>query len=156
MDDVTRLREALKPVEKAARGLPWAKTRPWTVRSHVGLDRGVPIIDLHDLGTRQAEQVCDAVIQQADALQTGACFLITGVGRHSTGKAVLPQVVRTRMGAACQQRGWQLRIPRAGRFTVLIDASKAPAAATGALSWLTWAWMLFVAAAAALAGLNSC
>jgi len=156
MDDVTRLREALKPVEKAAKGLPWAKKRPWTVQTHVGIDRGVPIVDLHDLGTRTAEAVCDTVIREADALETGACFLITGVGRHSTGKAVLPSVVRTRMGAACQERGWSLRIPRAGRFTVLIDPSKAPAAATGALGWVTWGWLLFVAAAAALVALNSC
>ena len=149
-EDVQRIRAALQPVQHAARGLPWAKKRPWTVDTHVGVEQEVPVIDLHDLGTRQAEQLVDALIQIAPELATGSAFLITGRGRHSTTRAVLPEVVRRRLGAACQQHGWRLRVPRAGRFVLIVDPTLAPSAATGALGWGFWAWMIFVAAAAAL------
>ena len=149
MDDLTRLREALGDVEKAARGLPWAKERPWRVDTHVFVESDLPVIDCHDLGTRQTEQVCDAVIEHGPHLQAAATALITGRGRHSVGPARLPQVVRQRLGEACRTHGWRLRIPRAGRFVVVIDPKRAPAAATGALGWGFWLWVAFVAAAVA-------
>lgn len=151
MDDVARLQQALGPVQKAARGLPWAKERPWTTATHVGWDGRVPTVDLHDLGRKQAAEVVDAVVSLAGELDTGAVFLVVGRGRRSLTGAVLPTVVRDRLVPLCTERGWQLRIPRAGRFTILVDPARAPAAATGALGWGFWIWALIIATATALA-----
>lgn len=155
MDDVARLRQALKPVEKDARGLPWAKERPWKTETHVGLDAGVPTVDLHDLGRKTASQAVDAAVALGPELEAGAFFLVVGRGRRSVGGPVLPGVVDEKLRAAAQEHGWQIRRPRAGRFGVIVDRSKAPPAATGALGWAFWLWMLIVALAAFAALFNA-
>ena len=156
MDDVARLRAALHPVEHAARSLPWASNRPWRPDTHVGLSSAVPTVDLHDLGRKQAELAVDQVVEIAERLQAGAVFFVVGRGRHSIGGAVLPAVVGDRLREVGADRGWRVRTPRSGRYALIIDPSRAPAAATGALGWGFWLWMAFVVGAALLALARSC
>lgn len=156
MDDVSRLREALAPVERSARQLPWAKQRPWKVSTHVGYDAEVPTIDLHDLGARTADLALDQVLAMAHELDAGAVCFVTGRGRHSMGEPVLPGLVNDRLSRAAHEAGWQVTRPRAGRFTLILDGKRAPASATGALGCGFRLWLLFVAAASLVAAVRSC
>lgn len=156
VDDVARLQRALLPVQEAATSLSWNAERPWTVETHVGLDAGVPTVDLHDLGRKTAVQAVELSCELAPDLQIGALFFVVGRGRRSIGGPVLPRVVGERLREICAEQGWRLREPRAGRYAVIIDPARAPASATGALGWGFWLWVLFVASAAVLALARSC
>ncbi len=65
MDDVVRLREALAEIEVAARGLRWAKERPWRVASHVFWEAQLPTIDAHDLSAKLLKRVLNCVVSQS-------------------------------------------------------------------------------------------
>ncbi|RME22100.1 MAG: hypothetical protein D6798_16625 [Deltaproteobacteria bacterium] len=155
-DDLARLKTALAPVERAAAGLPWADRRPWTTRSHVWLEGRLPVVDLHDLGARQARQAVDAVAAVAEELDAGAVCFVVGRGRHSVGGGKLGGVVRGALATHCRRsRGsrprWSAHPGPAGRQILVIDAGRAPASATGRPGVLFWAGALLFLAAATFA-----
>ena len=151
LDDVRKLQTALAPIATRAKGLAWAQKRPWTVTSHVGWSAGAPTVDLHDLTAKLAKATAETVIQVGPDLNSGAVFLVVGRGKHSRGSPVLGKVVRAALKPGCDTHGWSLRSPSAGRIALILDRSKAPASATGALGWGFWLWMLLVALAAGIA-----
>ena len=156
LDDVRKLQAALAPIATRAKGLAWAKKRPWTVVSHVGWSAGAPTIDLHDLNAKLAKSTAETLIRVAPELKSGAVFLVVGRGKHSRGSPVLGKVVRATLKPGCDTHGWSLRSPSASRIALILDRSKAPASATGALGWGFWLWMLLVALAAGVALLRNC
>lgn len=137
--DLQRLAEALRPVERGARGLAWNKERPWKPETHLWVERGLVVLDLHDLSVRLALDALDAVVEQAEALDGGAVALVTGRGRHSVdGRSRLRDAVGEALAEVAEQRGWAVRAPRAGRYVLVIDPDRAPRAATGALGPVFW------------------
>jgi len=108
----------------------------------------VPTVDLHDLGPALAKEVVATLAELGEGLQTGAVCLITGRGRHSLGRAVLPQVVGEALQQVAQTHGWRLRQGAAGRIILITNELTAPRAAKGGLGPGFW---LGVAAFAGLA-----
>lgn len=147
-EDLRRLSDALAPIEPKADKLPWAAERPWRTDSHIWQEGGVPTVDLHDLGPALARQIVAILAEEGEGIASGAVCLITGRGRHSVGRAVLPQVVGDALHDAAQTHGWRVRQGAAGRIILITNELTAPRAATGALGPLFW---LGVAAFAALA-----
>ncbi len=140
MRDVERLRQALEPVARQARGLAWHKERPWRTDTHVWLEREVPTVDLHDLGRKLALEVVDTGAALGPELEAGALRLVTGRGRHSLTGPVLPRVTSERVREHCQEQGWQFHADGAARLIWIFDPARAPAAARGALPWWVLAW----------------
>ncbi len=131
MSEVDRLRKALVGVEKAARDQPWAKERPWRAKTHVGEEQGVVVVDLHDLKAGNARKAVDAVVAQGPPRAGGLVFVV-GQGRHSVGRGVLGNVVRSALGAHCKGRAkWRVRLVGPARVAWITDPSKAPKALTG-------------------------
>ena len=138
--------EAFAPIEAAARTLRWADERPWTVRTHLRVEDGVVVIDLHDLNARLAKQALDVLIPLASSADAGAVVVVTGRGLHSRGGSVLPQLAHKRMLAAARDRGWRVTVPRAGRIALIADESRIPNwLQTGTSPW-TWALLALIAA----------
>jgi hypothetical protein len=136
--DLRSLAEALGPVEPKADKLPWAGERPWRTQTHLWSEGGLPTVDLHDLGPALAKAVVATLAEQGEGLQTGAVCLITGRGRHSLGRAVLPQVVGEALQSIAQTHGWRVRQGAAGRIILITNERAAPRAATGALGPGFW------------------
>ncbi len=138
-DDLDRLRAALAEVEDAASALPWAHERPWTAPSHVWMEGAIPCVDLHDLNVKCAKRALRAAFAVAPTLDAAAVLFITGRGRRSIGPGVLGQVARGLLAGVAAANGWSWQ-PRGGaRALLVIDPARAPAAATGRLSW--WFWL---------------
>lgn len=157
-DDVGRYRQALRPVEAAAKALPWANERRWRAAERVWWEDRLPVIDLHDLGAREARDVLRVVLDQPP--EAGAVVLIHGRGRHSLGaSAPLRGVVQQELKRACGEvPEWSWRGLGPGRTVWITDRSRAPAAATGGWSpwlWLLWALMALAFAAALARALTS-
>ena len=96
------------------------------------------VVDLHDLKAALARRAIDAVVSVADELDAPAVVFVTGRGRHSVGKGVLGGVAASALRDAVRaHRGWQMT-PAAGRWTLVLDPRRAPAAATGRLGWGFW------------------
>lgn len=150
-DDVQRYRRALRPVEEAADRLPWAAERRWRARDRVWWEGDLPVVDLHDLGTREAKDVVRALLDAPP--EAGAVVLIHGRGRHGArGDAPLRGAVQSALRSACREvPGWSWRTLGPGRTAWISDRSRAPAAATGRWGLGTWAWWIFVAVAFAAA-----
>lgn len=146
--DLKRLAEALSPIEPLADKLPWAADRPWRTDSHLWAESGLPTVDLHDLGPALAKRVIATLGEQGEGIESGAVCLITGRGRHSVGRAVLPQVVGEALHEIAGTHGWRVRQGPAGRIILITNELTAPRAATGALGPGFW---LGVAAFAGLA-----
>ena len=144
MSDVARLRDALAPVARKARGLSWNEERPWLPETHVWLERGVPTLDLHDLGRKLALQVVDTAAELAPTLEAGAVRLITGRGRHSLTGPVLPRLTADRLREHCEAEGWSFHADGAARLMWIFDPDRAPPAARGALPWWVILWGLVV------------
>ncbi len=136
--DLRCLSEALSRIEPKADKLPWASERPWRTDTHVWVESGVPTIDLHDLGPALAKAVVEIVSEHGSELKTGAACLITGRGRHSIGRAVLPEVVGDALHSVAQVHGWRVRQGAAGRIIVITNERLAPRGATGALGPGFW------------------
>jgi hypothetical protein len=136
--DLAVLAEALAAIEPKADKLPWASERPWRTETHLWVEAGVPTIDLHDLGPALAKAVVGTLAQVGEALSAGAVCLITGRGRHSLGRAVLPQVVGEALGDIAHARGWRLRQGAAGRLILITNEHSAPRAARGTLGPAFW------------------
>lgn len=138
--------EAFAPIEVDARTLRWADERPWTVRTHLRVEDGVVVLDLHDLNARLAKQALDALIPLAETAESGAVVVVTGRGLHSRGGSVLPQLAHKRLLAAARHRGWRVTIPRAGRIALVADESRIPTwLQTGTSPW-TWVLLALIAA----------
>ena len=146
--DLRHLSEALSHIEPKADKLPWAKERPWRTETHIWQESRVPTIDLHDLGPALAREVVAALAEEGEGIAAGAVCLITGRGRHSVGRAVLPQVVGDALHDIAQTHGWRVRQGAAGRIILITNELAAPRAATGALGPAFW---IGVAVFAALA-----
>jgi hypothetical protein len=139
---------ALAAVEKGAKGLPWAKERPWLVSSHLWVEAEVPTIDLHDLGPSLAEKTVDIVAGLAPELTGGAVRFITGRGRHSVGPAVLPRVVGAALHHHATEQGWRVRGGRPGTLLLITDPNAAPNIASGGLGLGFWLMAIAMAVAA--------
>jgi hypothetical protein len=152
VNDVERLRRALQPIEVRARDLRWADERPWKVKTHVWGEQDLGVVDLHDLNAKVARLAARAVEEVATDLDAGAVLFVVGVGRRSAGSPVLGTVVLKVL------RDGPFRGRRAahGRIALIVDPSRAPAAATGASGWgMTLLWLFFAAAVLAVL-VNSC
>ena len=96
------------------------------------------VVDLHDLKAGLARRAIEAVVAEAPRLDAPAVVFVTGRGRHSVGKGVLGRVAASALRDAVRdQRAWQMT-PSPGRWTLVLDRRRAPAAATGRLGWGFW------------------
>ena len=134
--DIRLLCNALMTIEKDARGLHWAKERPWKCSSHLWPENGIPIIDLHDLNAKLTKQIIRSVQSQADALQTGGVVFVTGVGRHSVGLPVLRQVVQGSLLRLERDNGWRQRDVGGGRVLLVMDEARIPTFWRAQTPWL--------------------
>lgn len=108
------------------------------------------VVDLHDLKLRLAKKAVDLIVAAAPELGHGAVIFVTGRGRHSVGKAVLPEAIASKLQAVVAEHpGWQTRPGPAGRLVLVIDPALAPRHLQGGMSWLAAAVLLAVALAAA-------
>ena len=140
MTDLQRLRGALGPVEALARKQPWDRERPWRASTHVWLEDGVVVVDLHDLKVKPAKAAVDAVVAAAldVAVEGGAVVFVTGRGKHSSGRAVLPEVVLRKLAAASRERLVWRAVPLSGRVVLVTDPSRAPARYRSGLGVVFW------------------
>lgn len=151
-DDVARLRKVLQPFEREATEQPWAKERPWTVKTHVWWENELAVVDLHDLGAALARKVArEAVSEPADR---GALLFVHGRGKHSMGKTqVLRGVLQKELERVClEHQGMSFRSVGTGRMVWVSDPDKAPRWTRGVWGPGVWLWMvaLLLAAIAAL------
>lgn len=145
--DLARLADSLGELEASARGLSWADERPWRRETHLWLEQGLPVVDLHDLDVKHARRLLQLV--DLEGLQGGAICFITGRGRHAiSGRSALREAVSGILAARAAREGWQLRPQGSGRLVLVTDPDRAPAAASGRLGPTFW---LAVAAFLALA-----
>jgi hypothetical protein len=145
-----RARSTLSGLSRAAQQQDWDAERPWRARTHVWEEDGVLVVDLHDLKLRLAKKAVDLVVAAAPELGHGAVIFVTGRGRHSVGKAVLPEAIASKLQAVVAEHpGWQTRPGPAGRLVLVIDPALAPRHLQGGMSWLAAAVLLAVALAAA-------
>jgi hypothetical protein len=129
------LRARLRPVEADADRLPWAAERPWRVRTHIGVDDGLLVVDLHDLGAAQVERLV-GLLDGLTAVPGAAVVFVTGRGRRSRGAPVLPQVTAAALrGLARRHPGWRVVAGGAGRVVLVLDAARAPGHLTGRMGW---------------------
>ncbi len=150
MDDVHRYRDALAAVAERSTDLTWADSRPWSVKTHIGWEGQLPVVDLHDLSARLARDTVRELVARPP--EAGAVVFIHGRGRHTIGPtSVLSKVVHKELRRACGANvEWSYRLMGPGRTVWISDRGRAPAAATGRLGWGCWLLgLLFVAAALA-------
>ncbi len=135
MEALLALRARLRPVEADADRLPWAAERPWRVRTHIGVDDGLLVVDLHDLGAAQVERLV-GLLDGLTAVPGAAVVFVTGRGRRSRGAPVLPQVTAAALrGLARRHPGWRVVAGGAGRVVLVLDAARAPGHLTGRMGW---------------------
>jgi hypothetical protein len=146
-DDVDRYREILHATEREARRLAWSAERPWKSHERVVWENGLPVIDLHDLGTAEGAATVRRVVDAPPSC--GAVVFVYGRGR-STRSAGTPlrSAVHRELERACDRHpGWAIRMHGLARAVLVTDASVAPPSASGAWSpWLWIGWALLVAA----------
>lgn len=130
--ELTRLRQALRPVETAAKEQPWAKERPWRGRTHVFEEDGVLVVDLHDLKANLAKRAVQATVKLGSPVAGGLVFVVGQGGRRGKPAGVLGDVVTSALGAHCKKvPGWSVRRVSAGRVAWITDRKRAPAQLTG-------------------------
>lgn len=126
MSDLERLARALLPVEEEAKGLPWAAERRWRVQSHLWMEGTAPVIDLHDLSVRLAEEAVDRAVQVAPELHAGQLVFVVGVGRNSLGPPRLGRAVGAALDRRARPRGWRRAPGPRGRVLLILDEKRAP------------------------------
>lgn len=147
--DLRELRAALRGISEQARKLPWAKERLWSPESHVFVEHGTLTVDLHDLSVRLAISAVERAVEVTPALRGGALVWITGKGRHNVdGRSPLREAVWDTLEEAAEREGWRLRQGAPGRLVLVVDSSRATAAADGRLG--PWVWAVILGFAAAL------
>jgi hypothetical protein len=143
--DIERLYTRLGEIEQAAQGQEWDKERPWRRSTHLWEEDGLPILDLHDLGSKLARRAVEISAGEARDLRAAAVGYITGQGKHSKGMPVLGKVVTDAVTARIRADGGRLRPLGPGRLVYIQDPARAPRRATGQLglgSWLIIAMIL--------------
>ncbi len=146
--DVELLAEATRHVEERAKQLPWADKRPWKTSSHIWLERGVPTLDLHDLGQSLAQEVLRITVLSTEKMTCGAVMVITGAGKHSVGNhSVIKAMVADQLRVLSQTRDWEFSPRGPGKFLLVYDREKAPPAARGELGAGFWLVVLVFLAA---------
>ena len=156
--DVERHTRVLSPIDDLARRQRWDDERPWRVATHLWVEDGLVVVDLHDLGAKSAKKLMRAVLDelQVDGMQSGALAFVTGRGRHSSGGPVLRELVGRRLHDAIQdQPAWSMHVIGAGRICLVTDAARAPRKATNSLGWGFWLLLAGLAAAAVWACLGT-
>ena len=115
--DYTRIVAALDEVEASARGQKWDGERPWRRSTHVWVDYGVVLIDMHDLSAKVAKKAIQAVtaVAREDGLEAHAVVFITGRGRHSASGPVLRDLTVRRLQAMAEDEVEQEQIVRQKR-----------------------------------------
>jgi len=124
--DIRLLSDALTSVEQDAKGLRWAKDRPWKCASHIWEERDLPVIDLHDLSAGLTKKLLKNVEPIATELASGGVVFVTGVGRHSVGLPVLRRVVSGFLIRLERERGWRQRDVGGGRLLLVVDEHQIP------------------------------
>ncbi len=138
-------------MEDIAHAQRWDEERPWRLHSHLWLEDGLLVVDLHDLGAKGSKALVRIAIATARApgLDSGAVCFVTGRGRRSRGKPVLGQLVgKHLMDAADDEDAWSVHPLGAGRVALVTDPSKAPARASNRLGLGFWLLVAGMAAAA--------
>ena len=149
MHDIDTIRTLLHRVEVDSNGLSWSKQRPWRTHTHVFAEGRLPVVDLHDLNAKLSRESVRQVLTVASQLEAGAVRFVVGRGRHSLGPGgTLGKVVRKELKRAVSDNDWYFR-STAATLTLIVDRSRAPASATGALGPGFWLLMASFATAAA-------
>ena len=139
-DELTRVREALRPIAERARTLSWAKERPWAPESHVWMEHGAPTVDLHDLSVKLGCEAVEIAARLAPTGATGAVLFIVGRGKHSVdGESQLAASVAEALAKLEAAHGWSYRPQSRGRLVLLTDEARAPSALSGRLGVGFWA-----------------
>ncbi len=149
--DIEQLAAVLAPIEATARGQRWDRERPWRVETHLWVEEGLVVLDLHDLGAKGAKQAVRTVLALASdkGLASGAVAFVTGRGRRSAGNPVLKELVGRRLAAAAGDHAdWSMHVVGAGRICLVTDPSKAPRKAQNSLGWGFWLLVAGLVAAA--------
>ena len=141
--DIDFLQSQLTQIAVEARKLPWYKERPWSTDSHVWREKGVPIIDLHDLNTRLARKVIKATGRKVGELETGCLCYVTGVGSHSMGDSPIAKMATGILSDIASHNKWGFHPLGPGRLVIISDPEKAPDAATGKLGRIWWVGIAF-------------
>ena len=146
-DDIALLRGMLEEISLDARQLPWAATQPWKESSHIWMEKGLPVVDLHDLNAKLAKRVVRKCLRKASELEAGALCIITGIGRNSIGEATLRNISIDMIGKAASENGWGFHPMGPGRLVLVIDPERAPPSATGRLSktFMFWVYVFILA-----------
>ena len=138
MDDLARIRGALRGFEDEASQLPWAHERCWRVRSHTRMEKGLPTIDLHDLDVNLARRIVRRLGDEIADLDAGGLRLITGWGKHSGGYSRLRRAVGDELNTLCSNEGWGFRAGNRGTWILLVDDSQLGPAETGELGLVVY------------------
>jgi len=156
--DVERLSRVLATIEDIARSQRWDDERPWRVDTHLWVEDGLVVLDLHDLGAKGAKKLMRAVLVEVagEGMASGALAFVTGRGRHSSGGPVLRELVGRRLHDAIQdQEAWSMHVIGAGRICLVTDPKRASRKATNSLGWGFWLLLAGLAAAAIWACLGT-
>ena len=134
--DIKSLYAALKRVERQAEDLRWADKRPWFRKTHIWIERGLIVLDFHDLNTKLMKEAFKESVRIAKDFETGAICYISGVGKHSEGgfsknKEILMKMLDKEVS---KKKDWEWQPHGMGRMVLIIDKEKAPPSATGKLS----------------------
>jgi hypothetical protein len=140
-DDLALLRNLLAEISIDAKRLPWAATQPWKESTHIWMEKGLPVVDLHDLNAKLAKRVVRKTLRKAGDLEAGALCIITGIGRNSIGEATLRNISIDIIGKAASENGWGFHPMGPGRLVLVVDEERAPPSATGRLSKTFMFWV---------------
>ena len=152
--DVRRIQHALTRIERDARKLPWNKERAWKTDSHVWVEDGMPVVDLHDLSVSLGKKVVNRVMKLT--IGAGAVSFITGQGNNSIGPGQMKSMVSSLlMKASRSNEDWSFRPDGPGRFVLITDPERAPRFAQTSLPGGFWILIAIFFAALLFAILNN-
>lgn len=145
-------------MEDIARSQRWDAERPWRTDTHLWIEDGLLVVDLHDLGAKGTKALLRIAVALAHkpGLDGGAICFVTGRGRRSRGKPVLGELVGRRLlSAANDVAAWSVHPLGAGRVALVTDPDKAPARARNQLGIGFWLMVVGFLAAAVWACLGT-
>lgn len=152
--DVRRIQKALGRVERDARKQPWAKERPWKTETHVWVEDGLAVVDLHDLSVTLGKKATERVIKLK--IDSGAVSFITGQGKNSIGPGQMKSAISSiLMKAVKRNTDWGFRPDGMGRYILITDPLKAPRVAQTSLPGGFWILIALFIAALMFAFLNN-
>jgi hypothetical protein len=151
-DSLSAIAVALEPVEEAAQTLRWFDERPWQVATHLRVEDGLPVVDLHDLNARTARLAVSAIVEAAPDLDVGAVLFVVGVGRRSAGPPVLGRVVLEVLAAS----PFTAKHGARGRIALILDPTRASGVALGGGGLGMMLWWAFVVGCILVVMLRGC